>query len=255
MKGCTSDKKEITTEQKIDYIWRFVIGLQKIFEEAFESAKYIGYDNDGIGLRKCKKCGKEYNVHRTQCVSKQMGKFVERELKKNCNSCKHAMFADCDELKNNAEFQKVYEISSKSILATDAFKWKENHVCDNYYCMYIQYPIEVSAIERDLEYITLGAKRIGKFVKIKPCKEDKTFLGLFLGELPIGITILHSSKTKILEVGYDSNPAIFVFDLNKIVYGMESWWGVIENESDLQEITDIDIENAWYVKALTSLTS
>ena len=170
---------------------------------------------------------------------------MKKELKRNCNSCRHGTFADCDELKNNVEFQEIYQKST-----TDAFVWKDDHICDDYKCKYIVYPIEVSEIKYETETGAYGSRNVGKFVKIKPCKEEKTFLGLYLGELPLGIRINHNSETKALTASYDSNPAIFVFDLNKIVYGAESWWGVIENESDLQEITDLDIENVWYVKAL-----
>lgn len=46
-----------------------------------------------------------------------------------------------------------------------------------------------------------------------------------------------------------TNPAIFVPDLNRVVWGMESWWGPIESKEKLHQITDEDISNVWYVKA------
>ncbi len=49
------------------------------------------------------------------------------------------------------------------------------------------------------------------------------------------------------------NPAIFVFDLKKVIYGYESWWGEIKSEEDFRKITDLDINNLWYVKALKEL--
>jgi len=49
------------------------------------------------------------------------------------------------------------------------------------------------------------------------------------------------------------NPAIFVFDLNEIIFGYESWWGVIESEKQLKEITNDVIDNVWYVKALKQI--
>jgi hypothetical protein len=61
-------------------------------------------------------------------------------------------------------------------------------------------------------------------------------------------------KTGVLEVGLAMhNPAIWVPDLKRIVFGMESWWGVIDNPDDLKQITDADIQNVWYVKALQGL--
>lgn len=169
---------------------------------------------------------------------------MNKEIKHCCNTCKHGSH-DCETLSGNPEYPKTLEA---------AFKFKSSFVCDAYECRYIEYPIEVSEINTNTNVFTLRESAIGKFVKIKVCSNDKTYLGLFLGELPNGIKVSHNNETKVLNLGYMGNPAIFVFDLNKIVYGCESWWGVIENESDLREITDADIDNIWYVKALKSIT-
>jgi len=96
--------------------------------------------------------------------------------------------------------------------------------------------------------------RVGSFVKIKPCKEDKTYLGLYLGDIALSFSISSITEDTITVEHSRHNPAIFVFDLNKIVYGIESWWGIIENEDDLKCITDIDINNIWYVKALKAMS-
>lgn len=176
-------------------------------------------------------------------------------IERNCNRCKHGFLNKCKELKNNKEFLKLFSDKDFSLLKT--FEFKQNHVCDDYNSMYIEYPIEVSKINSDTEMFTLDKDKVGKFVKIRPCADEydnKTFLGLYLGYLPISNSISYNSTNKELNVGFLANPAIFVFDLNKIIYGRESWWGIIENEEDLKEITDLDIENIWYVKALRSLT-
>ena len=76
---------------------------------------------------------------------------------------------------------------------------------------------------------------------------------MYLGELPISTHISHNSDTKELNVSFSNNPAIFVFELNTIIYGCESFWGIIESEDDLKEITDDDIDNVWYIKALKSI--
>ena len=52
-----------------------------------------------------------------------------------------------------------------------------------------------------------------------------------------------------------TNPAIFVPDLKTIIFGVESWRQRITTESQLRSITDIDIENVWYVKALKQIAS
>ena len=59
-------------------------------------------------------------------------------------------------------------------------------------------------------------------------------------------------KTKMLQVSSHNNPAIFVPELKRIVWGMESWWGAVKSEDELKEITDEDIDNVWYVKLLKS---
>lgn len=164
------------------------------------------------------------------------------------------MFARCDTLKNNEVYQKIKD---NGIFDRSKWDFKENFICDSYKCIYIEYPIEVSKINKDLDRTTLGASKVGNFVKIRPCAEEynnKTFLGLYLGDLPVGIRVSHNPDTKELILSYDNNPAIYVFDLKKIIFGCESWWGIVETEADLKDITDIDIDNVWYVKALNSLS-
>lgn len=43
------------------------------------------------------------------------------------------------------------------------------------------------------------------------------------------------------------------FDLQRIIFGAESWWGIIESLEELKDITDDDINNIWYVKALKAM--
>ena len=52
-----------------------------------------------------------------------------------------------------------------------------------------------------------------------------------------------------------TNPAIFIPSLNKIVWGYGSWWGEIASAEKLHQITDSDIQNVWYVRALKQLQS
>lgn len=180
------------------------------------------------------------------------------EVKKCCNNCKFGLLGKCDGLKNNIEYQKIWQDAetTRTLGGSTAFEFKQNFCCGHYTSRYIEYPITVSKINANTEMYTLGKGRIGKFVKIRPCGEEygnKTYLGLFLGDLSIGIHITHNPETLELNASYLCNPAIFVFDLNKIVYGCESWWSVIENENDLKQITDIDIDNVWYVKVLRQM--
>ncbi|SME48916.1 hypothetical protein BACERE00183_04191 [Bacillus cereus] len=38
--------------------------------------------------------------------------------------------------------------------------------------------------------------------------------------------------------------------MKEIIYGAGSWWGKINSEEELKEITDADINDVWYVKML-----
>lgn len=128
----------------------------------------------------------------------------------------------------------------------------------------IKYPIEVSNIKMVPLYSNrnkpdglFGAK-CGAFVSVRPCGKEygeKTYLGIMLGDLPSGLCVSHNRETKELEVCGYNNPAIFVPDLSQIVWGCESWWGVIESEEQLREISDADIQGVWYVRALKALNN
>ena len=50
-----------------------------------------------------------------------------------------------------------------------------------------------------------------------------------------------------------SNPAIYVPELRKIVFGCESWWGEIQSPDEIKDITDDDISNVWYVKLVKAM--
>lgn len=96
----------------------------------------------------------------------------------------------------------------------------------------------------------------GALVKIRPCGDeykDKTFVGFYIGDVALGSSITLTDEKKI-QLNFEAyNPAIFVPKLGKIIYGCASWWGKIESEKDLKDITDSDIENVWYVKALKEM--
>ena len=126
----------------------------------------------------------------------------------------------------------------------------------------IEYPIVVKGIEysgqkRAIEHDSYRGHE-GKFVSVRPVDsidpEEKTYLGLYIGEAAIGKGVKYDESSGKLTVftGY-GNPAIWVFDLNRVVLGCESWWGVIRSEEDLEDITDADIQDIWYVKAMKAL--
>ena len=92
----------------------------------------------------------------------------------------------------------------------------------------------------------------GFMVKVRPCGEkykNKTYLGFMIGDAAMGSSI--SIKAKKIQLEWASyNPAMFVPELGEVIYGCGSWWSQIESEADLKDITDNDINNVWYVKAL-----
>ena len=91
---------------------------------------------------------------------------------------------------------------------------------------------------------------------VRPCDEKygkKTFLGILLGDLPIEVYATYNTQTKEIDISAMSNPAIFVPELKEIIWGCGSWWGEIENEEQLHQISDDDIQNVWYVKMLKSM--
>lgn len=101
------------------------------------------------------------------------------------------------------------------------------------------------------------AQRRGSWVAVRPVAtayEGKTFLGIYLGDLPFGPWQCgYYTKKSELTVIVRTNPCIFVPELGKNIWGYESWWGELSSPEDLKQITDADIENVWYVQALRAL--
>lgn len=120
--------------------------------------------------------------------------------------------------------------------------------CKDFVSKYIEYPVEVSAIHKNIDTANLNRTKIGKLCKVRPADSKNTYIGIFLGNLPIDILISHSAHTKVMNVSFIENPAIFVPTLNKIVYGYESWWRIIDPNRVSKDISDDDIENVWYMK-------
>lgn len=139
--------------------------------------------------------------------------------------------------------------------------WEDNkiHICTEEECescerfdsRYIEYPLTINGIEfAPVDTTGLGHK-CGCLVEIRPCKKEyngKSYIGIYLGDLPIQLTSSFDRTTGILKNSAMTNPAIFVPELRKIIYGCESWWHEIESVEDFKGISDEDIENTWYVQ-------
>lgn len=102
--------------------------------------------------------------------------------------------------------------------------------------------------------VLFGGK-CGDMVSIRPCNArfgDRTYLGVMLGEISQGIQLTIRGDELHYDASYH-NPAILIPDLGEVVFGNASWWGVITDATQLREITDADISNVWYVKALEQI--
>lgn len=94
---------------------------------------------------------------------------------------------------------------------------------------------------------------VGQLVAIRPVGDDRTYLGIHMGMFAHELYCVHERADSELVVTNAVNPAIFVPDLGRVVWGYESWWGTIDSEDQLRQITDEDIQNVWYVKLLRGL--
>lgn len=95
--------------------------------------------------------------------------------------------------------------------------------------------------------------KCGDLVSIRPVDDERTYLGVFVGDLALGSTIKILDDALICEwSGY--NPAFYVPALKQVITGASSWWGRIDTEEDLRQISDLDIQSQWYVQALQQIS-
>lgn len=103
-----------------------------------------------------------------------------------------------------------------------------------------------------------GSEKPGTMVAVRPCDKEcngKTYLGMYLCSAPTGVIGEQvGGKRIVLKMVDHTNPAIYIPELDRIVWGYGSWWGKIESEEKLRQITDADIQNVWYVRALKQLS-
>lgn len=123
--------------------------------------------------------------------------------------------------------------------------------CQHFKSKYIEYPITVNKI--DVKPITFDSWhcKTGTLVAVRPCGEEyggKTYLGFYLGDLPTMVWPTFNRETGVINVDTIGNPAMFVPELKKIIWGAGSWWREIKTEQDFRKITDADIDGTWYVQ-------
>ena len=168
-------------------------------------------------------------------------------------NCRYSFLYSGEKMNRTACMKKMDESENSG---REEYVTNENcEACECYNSRYIEYPIQVNSIETEkLEGIRMYAS--GCLVQIKPCAEEykgKTYLGLYLGDLPWMSNVSYNEDEKILNVGAIHNPAIYVFSLKKIIFGAESWWCKIDSPEGMKDISEEDINNTWYVKLLKAM--
>ena len=113
---------------------------------------------------------------------------------------------------------------------------EEKYVFENKF----NFPMEINGIKKSQKFISEDRNcEVGSLVKIRPCGgeyQEKTYVGIFLGNLAIDNTCRLNRETNELEIIPYTNPAIFVPDLKRIVFGCESWWGKINSIDEVKDV-------------------
>lgn len=72
----------------------------------------------------------------------------------------------------------------------------------------------------------------GTPVRISPCGDEykgKTYDGILLGDIALSFGATISNKKLTVEHSF-YNPAIYVPELKKVIFGCESWWSRVKEE-------------------------
>lgn len=132
-------------------------------------------------------------------------------------------------------------------------------ICPDFVSRYIEYPIVVNSISvgstAGLHPTDAGHMQ---FVRVRPCGEEyggRTYLGIFLGDMVDFANVYRRGETKVLEVLQCTNPAMYVPELGKIIWGRESFWSRIASEADFKDITDEEQQNVFYMRWLRELAA
>lgn len=189
---------------------------------------------------------------------------MDKDLQqKCCMNCRHGgLFVHCDKLKAMPKYaelceEHIQEVGSWLEKSDKKHKLMRTICCDDFENAWLEFPIAVKeVVTNEIEYNEGLMHNMGSLVKIRPCGEEygnKTYLGFYIGDMPTHVYSSYNPESNILTIKNSTNPAIFVPELKKIIFGYESWWGEIKNEEELKEITNEDIDNIWYVKLFKKL--
>jgi len=125
---------------------------------------------------------------------------------------------------------------------------------------FMEFPTEITGIThgKGAEYVFAPRWRYKHpWVAVQPCAEKfkrKTYLGVYLGDFATSAGAARNPKTGVLEIRIGHhNPAIWIPDLDEVVWGMGSWWGTLKGPDDLRKITGQGIQPSWYMRAMRGI--
>lgn len=122
--------------------------------------------------------------------------------------------------------------------------------CSKFKSRYIEYPLTINGIE----YGSMEPWNVKPCLcRVRPCGDEKTYFGLYLGEFPRMPYSSFNEESGMLKFGVSGNPCIYVPELGKVVWGDESWWSRMDREEELKEITNETIDGQFYVQMLKAL--
>jgi hypothetical protein len=117
-----------------------------------------------------------------------------------------------------------------------------------------EYPITINSLKIFSGISNVEKATVGAPVKVRIAGEDDTHDGFYLGELQTDTPLVaFYPKSKELRLVARRNPALFVPKLNRIVWGMESWWAFVGPGEEKKSISDADIEDTVYVKMMKAM--
>ena len=157
--------------------------------------------------------------------------------------------ARCRNHQNDVEQKFFCRLGHKDVFSMQ----KDECESPDFKSRYLEVPLAVQGIE--LRGCLPSMREVGKLVRVRLCDDDKTYLGVYLGELARAPMAYTRSDSQNLIVSLYQNPALYVPALSRIVWGDESWWSIIESEDDLRDISNDDIASQWYVRLAKDLFS
>lgn len=159
--------------------------------------------------------------------------------------------------------KQIRELYKESLNAPDDEKmcpdWMAKSISSDDRPKFIEYPVTINGIHHEEVDVVMPDlfNSNTKWVAVRPVGKkyvNNTYLGVFIGEIATSVSC-RLNRDGILSIGHAGhNPAIYVPDLHEIIFGMASWWKELKSPEDLKKITNSDIENTWYVRAMKELS-